>query len=148
MKPMYPTSPQKGFTILEVMLVIASLNLATGTGILALNPGGKIMDMRNEQRASDVATIVNAVHEYASRHTGKLPAIPTANDDICRTSSPSCAGVVNLQALVAEGYLTDIPTDPLNTAKTTVGYVIRQSGKTITVSAPFAERGEAIFMSR
>lgn len=106
---------------------------------------------RNAQRMSDVNTILNAVYQYAIDHDGYLPASlersGTARKPICKSLTP-CAGV-SLDVLL-ESYLVRIPSDPSQSAaKKEGGYRIQvlDDGR-ITVSAPLAEGGSSISVTR
>ncbi len=146
---LYPTTPAKGFTALEVILVVAVLALAAAILVLASNPGAAIVEARNSQRSDAVANVADALRSYADDHADDWPvALPDVPDDICRTPSPSCRGVVDLAFLVDGAYLTAIPVDPTATTTTTTGYLVVQNGDTVTVSAPAAERGAMISASR
>jgi prepilin-type N-terminal cleavage/methylation domain-containing protein len=63
----------KGFTLLEILLVIAIISILAVIVILALNPSKQLADTRNSQRRSDIKTLANAVYQYSIDHNGEFP---------------------------------------------------------------------------
>src|ERR1035437_2219505 len=108
---------QKGFTLLEVLLVIAMIAILAAIVIIAINPAKQLAESRNAQRRSDVNTILNATYQYAIDHGGDMPTVPiapTAPGEICKTSGV-CGGspMVDLSALTLnEKYIVSMPIDP------------------------------------
>jgi len=137
-----------GFTLIEVLLVIAILAILAAVVIVAINPAKQMANARDAQRSSDVYTILNAVHQYAVDHEGALP-IEIVEDEyqICFTNTASCQDLINLSELT-EGqiYLTAMPRDPLCQydndfcVENGTGYNISKSTNgRVTVSAPGTE---------
>lgn len=141
---------QGGFTLLEVLLVVAIIAILAGIVIIAINPGKNLGDSRNSQRQADVTTILNAVYQYSLDNNGTLPAgIPTAptSTEICATGAASCTSLVDLSAVTTnEKYLTAMPKDPqcaTSCAVNGTGYKIQKTANgRITVSAPATEQGK------
>lgn len=150
---MFPrTKNQKGFTLLEVLLVVAIIAILIGIVIIAINPSRQQVDTRNAQREADVTTILNAIEKYSMDNNGALPSsITTATTEICANDASSCAGLVNLDTLVDNGYLDTLPEDPqCSTACATngTGYTVsKTSDNVVTVDAPSAEQGRVISAS-
>lgn len=141
---------QGGFTLLEVLLVVAIIAILAGIVIIAINPGKNLGDTRNSQRQADVTTILNGVYQYSLDNNGTLPtSITTTATEICATGAATCTGLVDLSTITAsEKYLTAVPKDPqCSTACATngTGYrILKSANGRITVSAPATEQGKPI----
>ncbi len=146
---MSKTKSVRGFTLLEVLLVVGIIAILAGIVILAINPSKQLGDSRDAQRRSDVLTILNAVYLYSIDTNGNVPStIPLTGtcgdtDTIIATSEATSteAGVVELYSTLVTSsstYITSIPIDPLATSSTGYGIVKTSSGR-ITVCAPLAE---------
>ncbi|KXK27434.1 MAG: putative major pilin subunit [candidate division WS6 bacterium OLB20] len=143
------TKNLKGFTLIEILVVVALIAILAAITIIAINPQQNFQDARNTQRSSDVTQILNAVTQYTAQQgnaIGDLGTIPGC------TTSASCVGTdtacVDLATNLVPTYLVAIPTDPQTGAAADTGYTICQeaSGR-VTVSAPDAE-GTTISVSR
>jgi type IV pilus assembly protein PilA len=154
---------RQGFTLLEILLVVAAIAILAGIVILAINPAKQLADTRNAQRRVDVNTILNAVYQYAIDHNGLLPsAIPnspwncssaTSTNQICRTGASSCAGLVDFSTTLTatSTYLVGMPTDPSAASANGAGYYVVTTTATngrVTVCAPSAEQGAVITITR
>lgn len=136
----------KGFTLLEILLVVAAIAILAGIVILAINPSKQLGDTRNSQRSADVATILNAVYQYSIDNKGVIPAsITTTATDICKTGG-TCAGLIDLSVLTASStYLVSMPSDPSSTSTNSTGYrIVKTANNRITVSAPATENGATV----
>ncbi len=146
-----------GFTLLEVLLVIALLSILAGIVIAALNPAVQIAKANNAQRSSDVNTILNAVWQYSIDNRGSLPATVLESADcagtvaaeICKTGG-DCTGLTDLSVLTNnEQYIVSVPFDP--TESTTNGtdyHVVKSVNGRVTVCAPDAELGQTVEVSK
>lgn len=137
---------QKGFTLIEILLVVAILAILASLVILAINPQKQLQDARNAQRTADVSTILSAVYQYAVDNKGSMPGAniptaPTAAMEICTASvSATCttATLADLSSLIStQTYLTAVPVDPAGNVTNGAGYKIQKTTNgRITVSAP------------
>ncbi|HEU4965940.1 MAG TPA: prepilin-type N-terminal cleavage/methylation domain-containing protein [Candidatus Saccharimonadales bacterium] len=143
-----------GFTLIEVLLVVAVIAILAGIVILAVNPSKQLGDARNATRSADITTIINGVYQYSLDNDGALPTgITTTATEICATGSSSCTGLVDLSALTASGkYLVSMPKDPQCAtvcATNGTGFkVAKDTNGRVTVSAPGAEQGKTITVTR
>ena len=141
---------RRGFTLLEILLVVAAIAILAGIVIIAINPTKQLGDTRNAQRRADVNTILNAVYQYSIDNNGTLPStITTTATAVCQAAP--CTSLIDLSVLTAsEKYLTAIPHDPLITATTgTAGYtIVKSSNGLVTVAAPSAEQSAVISVTR
>lgn len=144
---------QKGFTLIEILLVVAAIAILAGIVIVAINPAKQLGDTRNADRKSAVNTILNAVTQYAIDNNGVLPTgISTSTTEICSSAvaTSSCTGLVDLSVLTLNGrYLGSIPEEPQKTNANGAGYQIsRDANGRVTVSAQFPEQGATISVTR
>jgi prepilin-type N-terminal cleavage/methylation domain-containing protein len=150
---------RKGFTLLEILLVIGLIAILAGGLILAINPAKQLADARNVQRRQDVNTIVNALYQYAIDHNGSFPGAiassstcnSSAAQEICGTTtatSTNCVGMTDLSDLAYQAkYLPALPRDPTVASTNTNGsryYVVKNSDNRLVVCAPNAEQSATI----
>lgn len=143
---------KSGFTLLEVLLVVAIIAILAGIVILAINPSKQLQAARNAQRTADVNTILNAVYQYALDNKGVIPStITTTSTEVCKTGASSCTSMIDLTVLTtAEKYVTSIPLDPSGGVLANgAGYsILKTANNRVTVSAPQAEGGATISATR
>ncbi len=156
----YSDSQRKGFTLLEILLVIAAIGILAAIVLVAINPNRQLAQARNAQRRSDVNTIVNFVYQYSIDNSGTLPTgvDNTLKNIISSASTTSCTiiGSVALATNVADfvtqvvpTYVASIPRDPSVTSAGCSDYLIQSStGNRITVSSPRAELSATISVTK
>lgn len=149
---------KKGFTLIEILLVIALIAILAGIVIFAINPAKQLAEGRNTQRRSDVNTIINSLHQYSIDHNGDLPGTLRLDDncnnsalnEICRSGSSSCENLTDLSGTITanQTYLVSIPIDPNSSGNGTGYYASINSNGHLVVCAPLAERGASISITR
>lgn len=148
---------QKGFTLLEILLVVAAIAVLAGIVILAINPGKQLADTRNAQRRVDVNTILSSVYQYVIDNSGTVPATinqsatcdNTAANQVCTTGG-TCTGITDLSVLTTnQKYITSMPKDPTTSTANGTGYfIVKSANGRITVCAPSAEQSATISVTR
>jgi len=159
----YSVTQRKGFTLLEILLVIAAIGILAAIVLIAINPNRQLAQARNTQRRSDVSAISSAVYQKiiddAANGTtamndalvdstvyalGTAGAATTPTDTVCLTNTGgSTTAMIDLtsQLVGASGtYIGAIPVDPSGGTSVCTLYTITQStSQRITVSAPKTE---------
>jgi prepilin-type N-terminal cleavage/methylation domain-containing protein len=149
---------KKGFTLIEVLVVIGIIAILASIVVVAINPARQFAQANNSQRWSNVNAILNAVHQYAVDNRGALPPGLTGTPtEICRSTdaagvavaTTSCGTRVQLTDSLVPTYVVGIPTDPIGASALGSGYKIATTtGNRIVVSAPSAENGASISVTR
>lgn len=144
-------SASKGFTLIELVVVIGILAVLFAIVLIAINPSRQFKQANDTKRRSDVNAILNAVSQYAADHKGSLPSIGSSDAAISSTGADICDELVPL-------YISALPFDPNATvvncgtgvsgATYDSGYHIVSTEGRVTVSAPSAESGVAISVTR
>ena len=150
-----------GFTLLEVLLVVAIIAILAGIVILALNPAKQLGDSRNSRRRSDVATILNSVYQYAIDNNGNFPTgvVATGTASVLGTDASGCdttctatstlAACLDLSGDLLPDYLSGIPADPTSgDDANTDYYLIRLSTGRISVGSCDTEESATIEITR
>jgi type IV pilus assembly protein PilA len=154
---------QKGFTLIEVLVVVGILAILLAITLIALNPAKHFADARDAQRSSDIVAILNSVYQYQAANKGTLPptlsSVSTTALDIRKGGAGS---PVDPCADLAPVYIADLPKDPstgtqspasgaLCSATTyDTGYTIAKSatGNRFTINAPDKEGTATISVTR
>lgn len=156
------TSASKGFTLVELLVVIGILAVLLAITLIAINPARQFSQANNTKRASDVNAILNAIHQYAADNKGALPAgIPDTTAGAAVIGSDTVGGEVDICATLVTQYLAAFPVDPLTDNGTPVtdcaavgGYstnytvVKSTTDNRITIAAPAAELSAVIEVTR
>lgn len=120
----------KGFTLLEILLVIALIGILAGIVLVAINPNRQLAQARNLQRTVDIDNINDAIELYTIKNKGiNTLTINNTYTEICNTgtepsssSTTNCTGKLDLRALVPT-YIRQIPRDPqVSSTSTGTGY--------------------------
>ena len=152
----------KGFTLIEILLVVAILAVLAGIVIIAVNPARQLGQANNSQRRADVTTILNAVYQYALDNGGSLPSAidsVVASSQVLGTAALGCdttcgtlttvAACVDLSATLTPTYIVGIPLDPRSgTAANTDYYINKDANNRITIGSCDPQLSAVISVTR
>lgn len=126
---------QKGFTLIEILVVIGIIAILAAVVLIAINPARQFAQARDSQRNSNLNAILNAVGQRIADNKGTFsgngcPALPTGSTttdakDICSASTGCPDTGVDLSCLVPT-YLPAFPIDPSGPTPPITGYKIYQ----------------------
>ena len=149
---------KKGFTLIEILIVIGLIAVLAGVLIVALNPARQFSQARNAQRWNNIDTIISSIIANTTDNkgtftcaAGAIPSTPATGVDMAKT------GGYDIGSCLVPTFAASLPVDPnaagahwKDTTDYDSGYNVYRdaaSGR-ITVSAPGAELGETISMTR
>ncbi len=143
----HPTS-KKGFTLIEILVVIGIIAILAAIVIIAINPAKQFAQARNTTREAGVNSILNAIGQriadnkgvFAGQFSGTsytcgpLPASATAVGTGMAADTTTATG--DLGCLVPT-YIPALPLDPTAASGSNTGYTVAvgSSGR-VTVCAP------------
>ena len=149
---------EKGFTLIEILLVIGILAILLAITIVAINPARQFASANNTKRNSDVSTLLNAIQQYVVDNKGSLPSGMPASAGAQLTIASGATNADICSSLVSK-YIAALPSDPtsvsggspiINCNSYNSGYVasISATDNRITISAPNSQLGASIGVTR
>ena len=129
-----------GFTLIELLVVIAIIAILAVVVVLTLNPGQLLMQARDSNRVSDLATVKSAIGYYledvvtSTAGTGSAVSLtcyedgPTYNGASATSSCPWFAGAASTTVISTSSRVTSVNTSwiPINLSLISVGSPLGQ----------------------
>jgi type IV pilus assembly protein PilA len=151
------TASAKGFTLIEMLVVMGIIASLAGIVIMAINPNKQFAQARNTERRANVTALLNAVGQRMADNKGVFagtftvggtayacPALPVA------AALVASAGGIDLSCLTPTYIPTQLPVDPnggvwTSAANYASGYTVPADtlGR-VTVCAPNAAHESAV----
>lgn len=114
----------KGFTLIEILIVIGIIAVLASIVIVAINPARQFAQARNTERTSNVSTILNALGQDLADNDGVFGGV-CASTTITASSTDIGTGTgVDLSCLVPTYIPTALPTDPNGGTASDTGYTV------------------------
>ena len=152
-----PQKIRKAFTMVELIIVIAIIAILAAGIFVAIDPAKRLHEARNSRRATDVASVLDALVKYQADNNGAhystVAAATAGNFYVIGTAATGCdttctakttqVACLDLSAFPTN-YLASMPLDPsAGTAANTDYYFSKSANGTLTVGACDAEGEDA-----
>ena len=104
---------RKGFTLIEILVVIGIIAVLAAVVLVAINPSRQFKLARDSQRVSNVNALLNAIGQNLAEHKG-IFTCPSASTTIptATTTIRSGIGGFDLAPCVVPAYISSLPFDP------------------------------------
>jgi len=141
----------KAFTLIELIIVIAVIALLAAATFVAINPAKRVGDAGDATRWQDLTAIADAFQAYLADTNGTLPsstmssgvtymlATTTGGGSTSGCDATTTSAFLVLDTLISDGYIGQIPEDPLYTYSTngynTLYWLYRESSGKLKIGS-------------
>lgn len=101
---------KRGFTLIEILVVIGIIAVLSAVVLVAINPGRQFKLARDSQRVSNVTAILNAIGQNMAEHKGVFDC-PIVLPTVPKIISSSATGV-DIASCLVPIYISTLPFDP------------------------------------
>lgn len=100
----------KGFTLIEILVVIGMLAILTTVVLVAVNPLRQFAQARNSERQANASAILNAVGNRIADNRGVFAG--TGCEDIPSTETYMTTIGYDIRRCLVPSYISELPYDP------------------------------------
>ncbi len=103
----------RGFTLIEILVVIGLIAVLAAVVIIAINPARQFAQGRNSQRTSNVNSILNGIGQNLADNKGIFTCSGAAHT-IPVAATTISAAAEDLRPCIVPAYMPELPVDPSN----------------------------------
>lgn len=103
---------KKGFTLIEVLVVIGILGILATVALVAINPAEAQKKARDVQRLKDMATLQSVLEQYLADNPGVAAPAGWSTGILSDTTKKGCSAAGGWMLVNLCPYLNVLPTDP------------------------------------
>jgi prepilin-type N-terminal cleavage/methylation domain-containing protein len=105
----------RGFTLIEILVVMGMIGILAGTVLVAVNPLKQFAQARNTQRVSNVNAILNAIGNRIADNNGMFASDGTCNYALPTNEAKNISDTgegIDLRPCLVPKYIPELPYDP------------------------------------
>lgn len=112
----------RGFTLIEILVVIGMVAILAAVVLIAINPLRQFAQARNSQRSANVNAILNAIGNRIAENKGIFTDATTCTSALPSTTTGLGKTVTNydIRPCLVPTYISELPYDPTNGTNTCI----------------------------